>query len=344
MIEQTKQILIEKLMSQSGLGRISAPIENVSGGFLHRMYKVTTEQGCFAVKHLNSEIMSRADAKDNYARAEQLELIMEEHDIPMVPSIVISGKKMQKVEDDYFYIFKWQQGNSTDWGNISEEQCRLAGNILGKIHAISPQTVSHTEPGRCEYNWNQYVAMSKALNCEITDDLIQARELLYYAQEEVNKARKILPDIQCISDEDMDPKNVMWYEGIPKVIDLECLDYGNPVSHVLQLALQWSGVTTCAIDTKKVRAFFDGYFKAYDNGFRDYSDVFGLAYTWIEWLAYNIDRALGNCMDEDERQMGICQVKETIKRIRYLKDNEKYIKDTLVSYMSGIEISLNLMK
>ena len=110
------------------------------------------------------------------------------------------------------------------------------------------------------------------------------------------------------------------------MIDLECLDYGNPVSHVLQLSLQWSGITTCTLDLDKTGAFFDGYLETWDNGFRDYSSVLGLAYTWIEWLEYNITRALGRCQDEKEREMGIAEVRNTISRIRYIREKEDEIR------------------
>jgi len=43
-----------------------------------------------------------------------------------------------------------------------------------------------------------------------------------------------------------------------------------------------------------------------------------LAYTWVEWLEYNICRALGDCADEAERMMGVAEVNSTIKRIQYL--------------------------
>lgn len=96
------------------------------------------------------------------------------------------------------------------------------------------------------------------------------------------------------------------------MIDLECLDYGNPMSHVMQLALQWSGIVTHEMDMDKMIAFFDGYLEAYDNCFRGYSDVAGVAYTWVEWLEYNIQRALGKCVDEAERDLGISEVQNTM--------------------------------
>ena len=69
MREQTIETLLRKLVSVCGLGKIIANVESVSGGFMHRMYKVTTDSGVFAVKHLNAEIMKRPGAHENYARA-----------------------------------------------------------------------------------------------------------------------------------------------------------------------------------------------------------------------------------------------------------------------------------
>ena len=127
----------------------------------------------------------------------------------------------------------------------------------------------------------------------------------------------------------MDPKNVMWDNGKPVVIDLECLDYGNPVSHVLQLSLQWSGVTICELDLSHLRAFFDGYLSAYDNGFRKYAEVFGLAYSWLEWLEYNLQRALGDGIDKEEKETGVKEVRNTLARIRCLYEKEAVIKREL---------------
>lgn len=329
--EKTIEELWAELMLACGLGEIISPIDSVSGGFLHRMYRVKTDCGTYAVKHLNREIMGRTGAHDNYKRAERIEGMLEKEGLPIVPSLTIHGNKMQNIEGNYFYIFKWQEGRITDWNNISTNQCHTAGNILGRIHAIHPQNVPHQEPELSEIDWHEYVLKAKEEKSEIASLLADNEKLFLYAEQEMNKARASLPDILCMSDEDMDPKNIMWDNGNPWVIDLECLDYGNPISHVLQLALQWSGITTCNLDVEKMVVFFSGYLEAYDNCFRAYSDVFGLAYTWVEWLEYNIRRALGACVDETERMMGISEVRNTINRIKYLYQNEKDIKAALDS-------------
>ncbi len=325
MIEQQ----LEKLFDDLKLGSIVKPIEAVSGGFMHRMYKVCTADKTYAVKHLNPEIMKRPDAAANYAKAEQLESIIEEAGIPIVAALSFDGRKMIKEGTDCFYLFEWHRGSINDWNNITEEQCRKAGNILGRIHALEPDKDIKEEPEECHIDWDKYIREARDTENEVYGLLSDNEELIRYAESELNRARKLLPDIVRISDEDMDPKNVMWENGKPYVIDLECLNYGNPVSHALQLSLQWSGITICNIDLSHIKAFFEGYFQAYDNGFRSYQEIFGLVYTWLEWLEYNISRALGKSADEQERDMGISEVKNTLKRIRYIYDNETEIKKVL---------------
>ena len=96
------QLLIEKLFEDLGLGKISFPITSVSGGFMHRMYKVCTENRTYAVKHLNPEIMKRPAAMSNYKKAERLEAILESADIPIVPALIFDEKKMQEFQSNYF--------------------------------------------------------------------------------------------------------------------------------------------------------------------------------------------------------------------------------------------------
>ena len=320
---------IERLFSSKGLGEVLLPVIPVSGGFMHRMFRVNTANGSYAVKHLNPEIMKRPDVLSNYRRAESLEKILEEENIPIVPALIINGRKMQELDGDYFYIFHWQNGSITDWNHITAEQCRQAGNILGRIHALKPRVIDHTAPVPSTIDWREYAAKAEQQQSVIAPDLKQNIELLDDAQDMLNHARQALPGIECITDGDLDPKNVMWESGKPAVIDLECLDYGNPVSDALQLSLQWAGITTCSLNIDLLKAYFEGYFDAYDNGFRDYESVLGLAYTWIEWLEYNINRALGCCQDESEREMGVAETKSTIKRLQYLRAHQDLIKHTL---------------
>ena len=244
-------------------------------------------------------------------------------------ALILGGCKMQELEGEYFYIFRWHDGSITDWNSITPEQCRLAGNIQGRIHAVQPARETGKQPELRSVDWARYIRQTENRHSALTDLLRENLPLLNEAQEKLNRARLALPDLECITDEDMDPKNVMWMNGRPAVIDLECLDYGNPVSHVLQLSLQWAGITICSLDPNKQRAFLEGWLETYDPGFRDFAGILGLAYTWIEWLEFNIRRALGQCRDEKERALGEQEVRNTVNRIRYLREMEHAIRQQL---------------
>lgn len=321
--------MIGTLLASRGLGTLVSPVTPVSGGFMHRMYRAKTAQGSFAVKHLNPEVMKRPEAMGNFRRAEALERILEDAGIPVVPALILGGCKMQELEGEYFYIFRWHDGSITDWNSITPEQCRLAGNIQGRIHAVQPARETGKQPELSSVDWARYIRQAENRHSALTDLLRENLPLLNEAQEKLNRARLALPDLECITDEDMDPKNVMWMNGRPAVIDLECLDYGNPVSHVLQLSLQWAGITICSLDPDKQRAFLEGWLEAYDPGFRDFAGILGLAYTWIEWLEFNIRRALEQCRDEKEQALGEQEVRNTVNRIRYLREMEHAIRQQL---------------
>ena len=78
---------------------------------MHKVYKVDTDQGIYTLKLLNPFVMQRETAMANYAKAEQIEFLLEQHDIPILPSLSFGGRKMQEIDGQYFYIFDYFFGN-----------------------------------------------------------------------------------------------------------------------------------------------------------------------------------------------------------------------------------------
>ena len=332
---------ITKLMKRCGLGEVTAKITPVSGGLMHRMYKVRTDSGIYAVKRLNPEIMKRPTARENYAAAEALEARLEEARVPMVAALTLKGRKMQELDGEFFYIFRWQKGRITDANTVTAEQCRKAGELLGRIHAIDSRAAEPDAPELSTIDFAGYARMAQEAGNPVAELLAKNTKLLTEAQQRLNEAREALPAIVSICDDDMDPKNVMWFRGKPFVIDLECLAYGNPVGAFVDLALQWAGMVNGAYRRENLEAFYEGDRSAYDNGFLAYDALYGIAYTWVEWLTYNIRRALGlEGSGEDERQLGEREVRNTVARIKALGDAEEEICGTLrelrVREMEGV--------
>ena len=76
--------MIEQIIKKYNLGDITGDILPVSGGLMHKMFKVQTSTGTYAVKHLNPEIMKRPGVMENYKKAEALEKTLEDNNISIV--------------------------------------------------------------------------------------------------------------------------------------------------------------------------------------------------------------------------------------------------------------------
>lgn len=322
------EVFLREIVRQFELGEVTAQPRRGSGGFMHKMYKVETSAGVYAVKLLNPVIMKRPDAMGNFRRAERLERVLQENDIPVISALEKDGSKMQCLNGQYYYLFEWSEGKALDWHEIGEEHCRIAGKLLAGIHGIpcgegrrdsSPElrkTLEHE--GMLNEDWDSYIEQAAEMCPKIAEEMTESRELLYQAQREYNAAVKSAPDVRCICDGDMDCKNVLWEDGKPYIIDLECLDYGNPFTEMFQLALSWAGGAICELDFVRFSGFVDAYQSEYGDVPVDWKVFSGVGYSWLDWLAYNVRRSLGaECADEEERQLGVRETRETLRRIRY---------------------------
>lgn len=313
-----KDRIFEEIVSRLQLGTLKALPQRVSGGYMHKVYRLETTKGSYAVKILNSEIMKRPDALKNFQRAEYLEKILQENEIPIIPALEVKGEKMHSIENQYFYLFEWFSGKVLGWREITAKHCNRISRILAQIHKIKHDHNQTFIAKPVYINWDHYIEQIHSRCPELEEELKRRQELLYFAQDEFNDSLKKLPPVTCICDGDMDSKNVLWANGCPKIIDLECLDYGNPFFEMFQLALSWSGSVICQMDYECLTAFLTSYQHEYGNFNADWNAFYGIGFTWIEWLEYNIKRALMiECANEEERCLGIEQVHETIQRIEY---------------------------
>ena len=173
---------------------------------------------------------------------------------------------------------------------------------------------------RSEINvdWDILIEKLSESNTELNGLLNANRDILYDSQQKGNLAVKKIPHILAICHNDMDSKNVLWNNGDNcRIIDLECLCYSSPFVELYEMALCWSGYENCNIDFNLFKALIKSYA---DNGGElpdDWEIIYYSSYGRLEWLEYNVKRALGIDCGEDEIEMGISEVRETMEHIVY---------------------------
>ncbi|MBQ8149142.1 MAG: phosphotransferase [Clostridia bacterium] len=314
----------DRLAQNCLLGQLTVDPQPVSGGYMHQMYRLDTTGGRYAVKLLNPEVMSRPTAMDNYRRAEALEAVLEQNGLSIVPALAFGGRKMQCIDGRYCYVFTWVEHTALGWREIEPAHCAVMGDLLARMHSLpiptgkgAPQ-FDPVQPEAMTIDWAALARKAETTCPEIAPALLEQLPVLEAAQTVYNRAVEALPPLCSICNADMDCKNVLWKNSQPLVIDLECLETGNPVNDLIQLSLSWAGGAVCRIDYGCLRTFLSAYRQRKELPPVDWRCVTGLGFSWLDWLSYSLRRAFGETGgDSAERQTGLAQAVETLERIRY---------------------------
>ena len=307
-----------KLVLNLNLGNLIEEPSRVSGGLTHKMYKIVTDKKKYIVKLLNPNIMKRPTALGNFEKADKFEIMFQENNIEAIYSLEFNGEKMQLQDGWYFYVYNWYDGKALKDNEIKTINCEKIGKQLAEIHNITLKEENWIEDTK-DIDWKYYIDLAKEKESPIYDMLFDKLDLLNESMKQGNEVVKELPNYIAVCHNDLDRKNVLWIEDNYKIIDLECLGYSNPYLELFTLALCWSGYESCNINFDLFKTFMDTYFK-YSKLSRDINwEVLYYANNGrLEWLEYNIKRALMLEADsEEEQQLGINEVRETIEHVVY---------------------------
>ena len=318
--------MIEKIVKKFNLGNLISTPSRVSGGLTHKMYMVETDKGKYVVKLLNPNIMKRDRALSNFERADSLEKILEENKIPCIYALEFNGKKIQKIDNQYFYIYNWYDGKILQQDEVTKKNAKLIGKVMANIHNIDIKKHMNTIPEK-SISFDYYINLAKEQKSEIYDYLYDKLDVLNESMRKGNEAIKKAIAVSTICHNDLDRKNVLWIDDEYRIIDLECLCYSNPYLDLFESALCWSGYEKCSFNSSLFKEFIK-YYK--DNTKLDmdinWEDIYYLNNGRLEWLHYNIRRALLiECSSKEEQELGIKDVKETIKDVIYYNSIKKRI-------------------
>ncbi len=306
-----------EICGQLGLGKLTAPPEALSGGFMHKMYSLNTEQGKYALKLLNPYIMQRDTAMENFRQAEILEAKLEGRGLPILPALTFHGKKMQETGGQYYYLFEFFDGKALQNSEIEISHCEEMGRTLARIHEIERRR-EKVQIDEIHGNWAYYMEMLSGQNQELWELMRENVELVLDCERKGNAALGRLPETVTICHNDMDSKNVLWRGGEYRIIDLECLSWESPCLELYDLALNWAGYEECAIDGDKLRAVV----RAYGDGGGRLPEDWECLYeaelvAKLDWLEFNLKRTLGLEGGAEDKQLGISMVKWALRHIRY---------------------------
>ena len=237
-----RDLPFERLCYEAQLGKAIGHPEPISGGLLHRMYAITTTEGKYAVKVLNPQIMNRVGAMENYIKSERISNLVT-NNIPALPAKMINGEFVIELYNQFFLVFDWIEGTVLKRKEINPLHCRKMGAILGGIYQTDFSGLDLNDHGMNEgkrIDWNFYLKEGHRKKDKWAELLNRTLDKLYDWDSRSNSAAKILSTTMVISHRDLEPKNVLWKENNPIIIDWESAGFINPMQDVIETALSWS--------------------------------------------------------------------------------------------------------
>lgn len=314
---------LKKFCIDNNLGNVTG-ISKLSGGLMHKMFKVETDKGTYAIKILNPEVMSRGNAYDNFVISEKISNLAKNNGIIVSSALLINDNYLTKYDDMYYMVFDFVNGKTLTDEEITIEHCKKIGKILSQIHSLDYQDLE-LENKRVNYkrlyDWESYITNPNFDDMSYKEKYLRNykkyNSLLKRANERFNES-----NIEAsICHNDMDPKNVMWDGVNPIIIDWESAGLSNPYRELLEDALCWSGFLSDNFNEEKFSAVIAEYIKTKPIEHQRYSTICGNLVGRFGWLKYNLERSLGICSDDlEERKLAENEVSKTIDEInRYVE-------------------------
>jgi thiamine kinase-like enzyme len=316
------------------LGIPILPPKKISGGFIHKMWKLETKKGNFAVKELNAEIMLRPNLVQNMNQCESIANKLKEKGIGTVCGIAKDGNYVFNYNSSQYIVYPWIEGVVFDLDNeISLDNVKKISLTMAKIHnsKLEPNLSDENQINLVDYSvWlklkNDIIKSNDEylkLNCtSFIDNMGKWFELVNISNIKLQKQR-------VVSHRDLDMKNVIWdNKNNPLIIDWESAGSINPFIDLVRVALDWSGEAKGKANKKLFIEIFKTYSEVNALDKDNVKDAF-YSSIWdnLGWLEFNIKKALRIYnMDTNDSEIAYSEISKTIDIINSrMKHMNEYI-------------------
>lgn len=314
---------LDKICSYFQVGTVTMGAERIYGGLLHRMYRIKTTSGTFALKELNAEIMKRPNAYRGMINSEIIARQAAAY-FPAMTAIRPDNGGRESVlffhNEMYYMMYPWFEGRPLKTTELTMAHSRRIGEILGRLHTIDFLSFGIEKPeneSRAIIPWEEYLEKGQKQNKAWAHLLEKYRKRFEILTISSSKALVELSPFRVISHRDMDLKNVLWNGLEVMIIDWEATGFISKWQELIDMLICWSEDSDGQIDPDRVSALLEGY-QLYGNlkGI-DWDKAYVSNYIGkFDWLFYNIRRALGEeTWDKEDCAAGDREVPKALNGI-----------------------------
>lgn len=118
------------------LGNIVARPEPLSGGYLHKLWRVETQEGSFVIKKLNPAIMEKRGMAGRLEQAESIGAAFREAGIPAIIPYAHDGSFITEMDDASYLLYPFVSGSLYDLKRVSKSQASQVAGLLARMHTL----------------------------------------------------------------------------------------------------------------------------------------------------------------------------------------------------------------
>lgn len=315
------------LCERLGLGVPLGEPQSVNDGPLHRVWRLNTTQGSYAVKQLNSALLRQPGMRAAYRRAEQIAAAMAAQGVPAVRALTTARGPVQTIGGSSVLVFPWVEGTTLPPGQASPAQARQIGAILGRMHTLHLSLPGLDIPAWQVFRDDDWVLLGRRAAEQQPpweETYRQALRDIRWWSMLAKDANKRLWNTLVVSHRDLDRPHVFWRDAMtPAIIDWETAGLVNPSLELAGTALTWSGFAAGVLDESSFRAVVEGY-RSGGGTLRDsaHDALSGCMGAWLARLEVNMRRSLGeSSSNPDEQALASTEVSKTLNALQALADN-----------------------
>lgn len=294
-------IAADTVAERFGIGRPVSGLVRVTGGNTHRLFRLTTDQGSWAVKLLNST--GEAGWLEAMARSAELELLAADAGVavptPAIPSdpVAVLVAEMSAGEDmEYVRVSRWVDGVIST-APAPVDICAWLGTTLAQVAALPilpTETVAEAFQTHALARWQQWADEATGLGLVCAAPLRRSLPALADAGALVLEATAGPLDLR-MAHNDANPWNVLVSPTGPWLLDWDAAGADVPWFDLLGSVWRFAGASTGRPDVGRVRAALQAYEAAGGPlGRTDELAFGGMVHGTMESLSYFLERALGH--------------------------------------------------
>jgi Ser/Thr protein kinase RdoA (MazF antagonist) len=288
---------IRHLCDRLSIGLPDLSPSPVQGGFHHRMWRLQTDEGIYAVKQLSDDTdLANPLVIKHFNLTEKVAETFGACGIDSISALPWQGEYLQIIENSAYLVYPWSEARGLAISQLSKKHALGVARILATMHRADIKVSGLDPQDKYKHPEDQITAVVRracAIHVRYAQDLEQALPVFLQIAQRYTKAALVLDQHCVMSHGDLDQKNVLWdAAGKPLVIDWESARPLNPTSELLQTGLEWSGITG-QFDSNMFEAFLGEYQQA--GGVIEFRFVepalHALLGDWLIWLMYVVDRS-----------------------------------------------------